>query len=405
MTFELLPFFNTKNMKVQILKEILREYINNFEDLNEKEIYKWTIIRHFQKNWNIDESDFYKMLIKALDGTENLLTSGNYYAKSMLLQNTEYEPETVKKIFIDLFNEDESLYDRVEKFIINFNKLNQKYFKGENSYQDHRAVMVYLTLRYPHKYYFYKFGMFKSFANLVDYPNKPKRGSIKNILYYNQLCHILKLYVLNNQQLIKLHYQRILKRGDAFTDSNFNILVQDIIYAATNHFQLKNINIISPKYNPIIFNRISLVELEEHNTFKGQIIDFKEVNREKNKLGVLGEIFIMKLEHQVLIDSKKKPEHKSVSEGDGLGYDILSFDENGNEKYIEVKTTKGKFETPFYITKRELERSKIDADNYYLYRVYNFDEESGVGELEIIKGNLEEYCKFPELYKVKLIKE
>jgi Protein NO VEIN, C-terminal len=57
--------------------------------------------------------------------------------------------------------------------------------------------------------------------------------------------------------------------------------------------------------------------------------------------------------------------------GDGLGYDILSFDLAGHERYIEVKTTALGAETPFYITSAELDFAKRHADHCALYRVYD----------------------------------
>ena len=45
---------------------------------------------------------------------------------------------------------------------------------------------------------------------------------------------------------------------------------------------------------------------------------------------------------------------KSKEEGDGLGYDILSCNADGSERYIEVKTTKGRAEVPIFFSKNEL---------------------------------------------------
>jgi hypothetical protein len=94
--------------------------------------------------------------------------------------------------------------------------------------------------------------------------------------------------------------------------------------------------------------------------------------------------------------------HHSKHIGDGLGYDILSKDENGEDKYIEVKTTAGGLNTPFYVTANELERSKQDSDRFYLYRLYNFDEKKNQGDLHIIQGSLEEYCINPVQFEVPL---
>ena len=72
--------------------------------------------------------------------------------------------------------------------------------------------------------------------------------------------------------------------------------------------------------------------------------------------------------------------------------------------FIEVKTTTQRFSTPFFVTRTELERSKKEGDNYFLYRVYNFDLEKSIGEIHVIQGSMEDYCLEPENYQVRLKK-
>ena len=49
----------------------------------------------------------------------------------------------------------------------------------------------------------------------------------------------------------------------------------------------------------------------------------------------------------------KKVRWVSEVEGDGAGYDILSFDISGEERLLEVKTTLGQQTTPFYLSENE----------------------------------------------------
>ena len=93
------------------------------------------------------------------------------------------------------------------------------------------------------------------------------------------------------------------------------------------------------------------------------------------------------------------PENKSKSEGDGLGYDILSYDEKGNKVFIEVKTTTSGANTPFYITCNELEKSKQVNDRFVLYRLYDFDENNNTSKFFKQTGDLTKLCVNPILYK------
>lgn len=121
--------------------------------------------------------------------------------------------------------------------------------------------------------------------------------------------------------------------------------------------------------------------------------DFIEKELKNKRLGYLGELFVIQNEKEILIQKGRKDladkiQHSSVEVGDGLGYDILSFEENGDEKFIEVKTTRGEISRPFYLTKNEIEFSKINKSSYYLHRLFDFDINLSVGKFYQIKGNI-----------------
>ncbi len=80
--------------------------------------------------------------------------------------------------------------------------------------------------------------------------------------------------------------------------------------------------------------------------------------------------------------------HTSVIEGDGAGFDILSFTPNGEPKFIEVKTTTGGKGTPFMMTLNEVAFSEIHANHYYLYRLYDYNRTTNSSELYILEGDI-----------------
>jgi len=53
-------------------------------------------------------------------------------------------------------------------------------------------------------------------------------------------------------------------------------------------------------------------------------------------------------------DLAEKVRWTSVQDGDGHGFDIASFETDGRERLIEVKTTNGWERTPFHISRNEL---------------------------------------------------
>lgn len=117
----------------------------------------------------------------------------------------------------------------------------------------------------------------------------------------------------------------------------------------------------------------------------------KHINN--TKLGELGEEFVYNIEkNSVAVFNKDyvdKVEHVSKKlYGDKLGYDISSIDINGNDLKIEVKTTTGDCDKPFFISENELRFLKEHKnDGAILYRVYNFSEETKTGEIKKITAD------------------
>ena len=78
---------------------------------------------------------------------------------------------------------------------------------------------------------------------------------------------------------------------------------------------------------------------------KGRKIDFARRDAMNRHLGQLGEEFAVEVEKRRLLfhgrdDLAAKVEWVAETCGDGLGFDVLSFDEgDDSERYIEVKTT------------------------------------------------------------------
>lgn len=105
--------------------------------------------------------------------------------------------------------------------------------------------------------------------------------------------------------------------------------------------------------------------------------DYLERESRNRSLGGAGELLVMEYEARRLYDEGAKKlaeriERVSTSKGDGLGYDILSFDSDGRERYIEVKTTAYDAETPFFITPNEVSFSAENPEQFQLYRLFAF---------------------------------
>lgn len=131
------------------------------------------------------------------------------------------------------------------------------------------------------------------------------------------------------------------------------------------------------------------------------VTNYLEREARNRSLGAAGELFVLNYERARLIhlgleNLASKIEHTSKVRGDHEGFDILSFDERGAERLIEVKTTKHGIETPFFVSSNEAEISKRHQEIYNVYRLYTFSKRPRFYQLP---GSIPESCSLsPSTY-------
>ncbi|MDO9233249.1 MAG: DUF3427 domain-containing protein [Methylotenera sp.] len=126
--------------------------------------------------------------------------------------------------------------------------------------------------------------------------------------------------------------------------------------------------------------------------------DYASRDLKNRRLGLAGEELVVSHEKTILINAGRKDladkvRHVAKEEGDGAGYDILSFKENGDKKYIEVKTTQGGRNSQFYVSMNEVNFSEKHPDFYHLYRLYNYDEATNTSDFFVLEGVLSKLVK------------
>lgn len=135
-------------------------------------------------------------------------------------------------------------------------------------------------------------------------------------------------------------------------------------------------------------------ELEPNTFFRALKRDYLEREARNQSLGLAGEEFVALYERWRLIELGQhrladKVEHVSQTKGDGLGYDVLSYDSDGKERFIEVKTTTFGRDTPFFVSRGELALSHGAKDQFHLYRLFEF---RNAPRLFDLPGSLDHHC-------------
>lgn len=407
------------------LSPLIQYYCKKWEDVSKLESYKWIAFKHFKENCYKDYDSIGEWISVVFSKTKNLLSSSNYFPLGMLADFScdAGNPARLLELFKDLLGaKKEFMPQSVRSFINGANEIMQTMAsrgykdwygrKNLSSYQDVHAVSVYLSMFYPNDFYIYKFGIFKDFAKIVDYPIESS-DAVGRLFEYQKLCNTVKSELENNIDFIK-SYREWLKKN-SYEDNALCLLTQDFIYAIVVHLNPKVSEKIKGKQNRIrTCEETTVLKLKEiskspaQRSYKGiKGVDYDIVYRQNRKIGVAGEHWVFNAEKERLKDLNLNAnllEYVARDKGDGCGYDIKSVEDDGiTPRYIEVKTTAGSLSQSIYFTNNEMAFSKDYKDNYYLYRVYNFKSADRPADLLIVKGGLDEIYAEPVLYRANIV--
>jgi hypothetical protein len=193
---------------------------------------------------------------------------------------------------------------------------------------------------------------------------------------YQQILeqHVISHIAIQKSILEPIFIQFAASLNAGFQQINFNVILD------TAPFQREKKNLI----------------LEPEIAYERKPIKINYLEREQSNvsLGQSGEKIIIDYEKWRLIEAGKESwvdKIEWVSQfDDGAGFDILSKNPNGTDRYIEVKSTKLTKETPIFFSKNEYEFSLHKKEDYHLYRLFNFSESP---KLFIVNGSFDNFCR------------
>ncbi len=179
--------------------------------------------------------------------------------------------------------------------------------------------------------------------------------------------------------LPRYNYQQILK------EAVIDYLTQNL--SIENQFKLfAEKKIVTPRPGVDFIKFVAEPPCVKHHSYEPKAnyrknpikVNYLEKEQRNRDLGYLGEELVVEYERWQLTKLGKenladKVEWISNEQGDGAGFDILSRNIDGTDKYIEVKTTKLSKETPIFFSKNELEFSVDHRKRFHLYRLFDFE--------------------------------
>lgn len=166
------------------LREILADYKRDFNEAHwEAESFKWEAVQWFQDHWDIEAVDFPAMLERSLEKTGALLISYNHFPAGMIEGLSRVRPEEVRTMFRVLYDEEKDLYERIQFFKNDAERIFiETKDQAKNHFQDENVITTYLWLRYPERYYIYKFSEVRSVAKALHTSYQFKAGAYKDNL-------------------------------------------------------------------------------------------------------------------------------------------------------------------------------------------------------------------------------
>lgn len=220
---------------IQALQTFLSHYKASFPEHRlgtDNEIYKWQAVKCFQDNWDIDAPNFPAMLKSALAKTYNLLSSAQFFPKRMIESFADAQPEVVRGLFRALYDEAVDVQKRVKAFEDGTAKLLEAYPTLKMTYQNPNSISTYLWLRYPDKYYIYKYSVIKDNAQKlcgIDLPTGKLDRMVFGFALYDAICG----EIAKDAELVAMSKNSL--ADDSYPDNALKTLTIDIGYFISKH--------------------------------------------------------------------------------------------------------------------------------------------------------------------------
>ncbi len=150
-------------------------------------LYKWESVLQFQTCWNPNASDPAAMLDQAFQNsqTKRLWQTENWYPLRMMQTFWRFEPQMVRAMFDDLFNETRDVEARIGRFLFGCDELLRDYkrqhttsIENNHYHGDYRMIALYLAFRYPDQYAPYEFEVFREVLTRFEARTIPEQNDL-----------------------------------------------------------------------------------------------------------------------------------------------------------------------------------------------------------------------------------
>jgi len=209
------------------------EYVLKDQDFyKSSEGYKYRAVATFREHFDLQEKDLHGMLVRALAHSHNLVQSGQYYPKRMLLRYANEDPEFVRTELSALLNDTIDVYKRIDSFI---EKMNNHFYREDlQSYLDYRFVSFFLASYKPNRYIYAKYREFSKLADMVGYNMKISGSNGERYKTLYLFARRVRDIIKTNSEFKKVH--EIITTPYDYKDPYYSWGTVDFIFNVARRF-------------------------------------------------------------------------------------------------------------------------------------------------------------------------
>jgi hypothetical protein len=222
---------------IEQIQENIADYISDYVEHVLKDIpfyqkdegYKFKAVATFRKEFDLKSENWFLMIERALKDAYNLVQSGQYFPKRMLLHYIQKNETFVRKEFKKLLIGKKNVALRINDFINNFEETFPPNGIYKRSYFDYRFISFFLASFKPDKYFYVKSSDYVKFAQQIKY-DLDLSGKTPGEKYqeFAELSNITREVLSANKEFTKVH-QKIVAAFD-FKDFSLSWGTYDFIF-------------------------------------------------------------------------------------------------------------------------------------------------------------------------------
>lgn len=324
---------NTSDDPIQLMIENYKKHIA--ETQLKDEVYKWELLEEHKERPDLEAKNLQEE-IKSINYS-NLMY---HLSKAVINELTEVNPDEIRSLFVELFDESVDLTERIKAFSKQTNTLYKTLGKTNQHHQDERSISTYLTFHNPEKYTFYKYSYYNSYCKILGV--KKAKINERYAHYLSLIDDLVEKYIKPDNELIEQVKSYIPQYYDGV---NFKLLAQDILFQTENMSAMVNYWIFQG--NPKQFDFESAMKEEAVETWT--VTAHKSAIKEGDKviIWITGE----NAGCYALAEVTSKPYEKTSAKDDKYW-----IEENKNIEVVDIKITHNLTDNP--LLKDEIETEK-----------------------------------------------